>query len=105
MENFADLINKLPDNFDFEKAKGINALVQFSISGEGGGEWAVNVNDGHITVEQGKHPQLKSTIKASADDAVILIKGRLNSLYAFLTGKVRAIGDIGLGMKLLNLIQ
>ena len=105
MENFADLINKLPGNFDFEKAKGMNALVQFSISGEGGGEWAVNVNDGNITVEQGKHPQPQLTIKASADDAVKLMEGKLNPMNAFMTGKVKAIGDIGLGMKLLNLIQ
>ena len=71
----------------------------------GGGEWAVNVNDGHITVEQGKHPQPQLTIKASADDAVKLMEGKLNPMNAFLTGKVKAIGDIGLGMKLLNLIQ
>lgn len=105
MENFADLINNLPESLDFEKAKGINAVVQFSISGEGGGEWAVMLDDGYITVERGKSTQPQLTIKASAEDAVKLVEGKLNPMNAFLSGKIKAVGDIGLGMKLLNLLK
>ena len=38
MEKFSDFINNMPNQIDLEKTKGIHALLQFSLSGEGGGD-------------------------------------------------------------------
>jgi len=50
MENFSDFINNIPGQIDLEKTRGIQALFQFSISGEGGGDWGVTIDDGKVTV-------------------------------------------------------
>ena len=43
-----DYMSGMPSSMYFEKAKGIIAKIQFSLSGENGGEWGVEINDGNI---------------------------------------------------------
>jgi len=105
MENFSDIINSMPGQINLEKAKGVQALVQFSISGEGGGDWGVTVDDGKVTVVPGQLAKPQLIIKAKASDAVNLLHGNLNPIGAFMTGKVKIIGDMALAMKLFDLLK
>jgi putative sterol carrier protein len=105
MENFSDLMNNLPNAVDIEKARGMHALVQFSIAGEGGGQWAVTVDDGRVSVQKGSHPKPELILKADAKDAASLMTGKLNPMTAFMTGKIKLVGDMGLAMKLLGLLK
>ena len=105
MENFSDIINSVPGQINLEKAKGVQALVQFSISGEGGGDWGVTVDDGKVTVVPGQLAKPQLIIKAKASDAVNLLHGNLNPIGAFMTGKVKIIGDMALAMKLFDLLK
>jgi len=105
MENFSDIINSVPGQINLEKAKGIQALVQFSISGEGGGDWGVTVDDCKVTVVPGQLAKPQLIIKAKASDAVNLLHGNLNPIGAFMTGKVKIIGDMALAMKLFDLLK
>ncbi|MDD2521231.1 MAG: SCP2 sterol-binding domain-containing protein [Anaerolineaceae bacterium] len=105
MEKFSDMINNMPNQIDLEKAKGIQATIQFSISGEGGGEWGVTVDDGKVVVEPGQMAKPQLIVKASANDALKLMHGELNPVGAFMSGKVKIIGDMGLAMKLFNLLK
>lgn len=105
MENFSDIINSVPSQINLEKARGINALVQFSISGEGGGDWGVTVDDGKVTVVPGQLSKPQLIIKAKDSDAVRLVNGKLNPIGAFMTGKVKIVGDMALAMKLFDLLK
>lgn len=105
MENFADFINNVPDQIDLEKTKGIHALLQFSVSGEGGGDWGVTIDDGKVTVEPGQLSKPQLIVKANAADALRLLHGELNPVGALMTGKVKIVGDMALGMKLLDLLK
>ena len=105
MENFSDIINNLPSQIDLEKTKGVHAKIQISISGEGGGEWSVTVDNGKVTVEPGQLTNPQLVIKSSAENALKLIRGELNPMSAFMTGKVKINGDMGLAMKLFNLLK
>lgn len=105
MENFSDIINSLPSQINLEKAKGIHALVQFSIAGEGGGDWGVTVDDGKVTVMPGQLAKPELIIKAKASDAVKLVRGKLNPIGAFMTSKIKIIGDMALAMKLFDLLK
>ncbi len=105
MENISDMINDLPDRIDLEKTKGINALLQFSLSGEGGGEWGVTIDDGKVMVKEGQLANPQLIIKASAENALKIMRDELNPVGAFMTGKIKIAGDMALGLKLLELMK
>lgn len=105
MENFSDFINNMPNQIDLEKTKGIHALLQFSLSGEGGGDWGVTVDDGKVLVVPGQLAKPQLIIKASSANALKLMRGELNPVGAFMTGKVKVAGDMALAMKLLDLLR
>ncbi len=105
MEKFSDFINNMPNQIDLEKTKGMHALLQFSISGEGGGDWGVKVDDGKVEVVPGQLAKPQLIIKASAADALRLMHGELNPVGAFMTGRLKVVGDMALAMKLLDLLR
>lgn len=105
MENFSDFIKNMPNQIDLEKTKGIHALLQFSLSGEGGGDWGVTIDDGKVTAVPGQLAKPQLIIKASAADALRLMHGELNPVGAFMTGRVKIVGDMALAMRLFDLLK
>lgn len=105
MTDFNELMKSLPQMVDANQAKGLTGRVQFSLSGEGGGEWGVVLDDGKVSVEQGKMAQPQLTVKASTENAEKLLNGKLDPMMAFMTGKVKIAGDMALGMKLIGLLK
>lgn len=81
---------------DIEGAKG---KVEFDIDGPNGGQWTLDMTKkGAITVGSAKHADLKVFIKE--DDLIALMEGSLSPMKAFISGKIKFEGDIGLGMRL-----
>jgi putative sterol carrier protein len=91
-----ELIETLPDDFRPERAGRANAVVQFRISGEGGGNWYVTFKDKTCTLTEGMTDKPKATLNMAADDYVALATGQLSSMKAFATKKVRVTGDLSL---------
>jgi putative sterol carrier protein len=96
------LMDLMPKAFLPEKAQGLDTVIQFNLSGEGGGDWAVTIKDGKCTVEKTVAPNPKLTLSASASDYLAIITGKLNAMTAFMEGKVKAKGDLNLAMKMMN---
>ena len=105
MTDFNALINSLPAMVDAEEIKDLNGRIQFSLSGEGGGEWGVVLDDGKVSVSQGEMAQPQLTVKTSTENVEKLLKGSLNPTMAFMTGKIKIAGDMALGMKLFALLK
>ncbi len=105
MTDFNTLINSLPAMVDAEEIKDIDARVQFSLNGVGGGEWGVVLDDGKVKVSQGALAQAQLTVKTSTAIAEKLLDGSLNPMMAFMTGKIKIAGDMALGMKLIGLLK
>ena len=99
------LMEKLPDFFLPEKAQGVDAVIQFSLSGDGGGDWFVTIKDGSLKVDSGKAESSKLTIAAAAQDMLDIFTGKLNAMAAFSGGKLKLSGDLGLSMKLMNFFK
>ena len=105
MTDFNAVMNSLPAMVDPEEIKDLSARIQFSLTGEGGGEWGVVLDDGKLSVSQGAMTQPQLTVKTSTANAEKLLSGSLNPTMAFMTGKIKISGDMALGMKLIGLLK
>ncbi len=100
---FADIVKTAQDKAavaDPAKAKGVNAVFQFELSGDDGGSFYLNVNDGSVEVAEGVNDGANVTILMSAEDYLSMMDGKLNSTSAFMAGKLKIKGDMSLAMKL-----
>ncbi len=99
------IMDKIPSAFRAEKAQGVKATFQWDISGEQGGRWYVEIAEGTCQVHQGDSANPNITISIGDENFVKLISGRLDGTMAFMTGKLKVKGDMGLAMKLPQLFR
>ncbi len=105
METIEDFIKAVPNLIDESKTIGVHAQIQLNLSGDGGGNYYVVVNDGSVRVEKGKLENPQMTLSASTETALELLKGKVNPMNAVMTGKVKIAGDMSVGMKLFKLFS
>lgn len=72
---------------------GLDGSVKFAIEDEG----AITVNGSDVTTEDG---DAACTISASMDTFQDLFAGELDPTAAYMTGKIKIEGDMGIAMKL-----
>jgi NAD(P)-dependent dehydrogenase (short-subunit alcohol dehydrogenase family)/acyl dehydratase/putative sterol carrier protein len=84
----------LPNAFNADAAAGMDIVFQYSIAGEGGGEWFCAVKDGACRIETGSHEKPTCTLKMDAGDFLDLMNGKLPAMQAYTSGKLKIEGDI-----------
>jgi len=90
------LLNKLPAAFDADAAAGTDCTIQFVTSEP---HYAA-IKSGTCTVTAGTSPSPDVTITMEDDDLVALLKGELNGMTAFMTGKLQVDGDLMLAQRM-----
>ncbi len=86
----ATVVSALPDG----------SAVAFDLSGPHGGVWTLRRRGPRIEVERFVEPPIDCTLTCSIDDFGALIQGDLDPTQAFLAGRLRIEGDIGLVLDL-----
>jgi putative sterol carrier protein len=93
------VFEQMPSRFKKEAAVGFNAVYQFDLSGEGGGKWQVSINNDKCDIKEGAHPSPNTTFSMTAQDYLDMVAGKLNPQMAFMSGKLRISGDMGLALR------
>jgi putative sterol carrier protein len=100
MPTTAEISQMMVSGFVPEKAEGVNAIIQFDLSGENGGQFYLNISNGSIESHEGIAESPKMTLKADADDYYNVATGKSNPMQAFMSGKIKIQGDMSLAMKM-----
>lgn len=95
-----ELMSRMPEAFRPEKAEGVEAVVQYHLTGDQGGDWVIRIEDGTCEVEEGTTDDPNLTLTADAQDYVKVVTGDIDGMSAFAQGKLKLKGDISLAMKL-----
>ncbi len=82
----------------------IDSVYQFNISGPNGGQWTVDCTHPGGSVTAGTAAAAKCTVSATDADFLNIVTGKLNAQMAFMSGKLKIQGDMGLAMKLQQLL-
>jgi putative sterol carrier protein len=90
----AAVFEKMPTAFRADKAGGVNVVFQYSIAGDGGGDWFAEIKEGACTVAAGKHASPTCTLSIAAADFLDLIGGKLPAMQAYTSGKLKIGGDL-----------
>ena len=82
----------------------IDAVYQFHISGPVGGEWSVDCTQPGGAVSSGQAEGADCTVHCTDADLLSIVNGKLNPQMAFMSGKLKIQGDMGLALKLQQIL-
>jgi len=100
-----EIFDEMPKQLNTDAAKGMTSTIQFNLSGDNGGQWYVAIKDGKAEVSKGTAPSPNMTMSMAAQDYVDMTTGKLNGQMAFMSGKLKISGDMGLAMKMQSLFK
>ena len=100
-----EIFEEMESRFLPEQAGDMNAVIQFNLSGEGGGVWQAVIANQTLSVQTGAATAPTMVFSSSASDYVAIINGDLSPMAAFMQGKVKLKGDMALALKMQNLFR
>ena len=95
-----EYFDTLPSRFVASAAKGVDAVFQFELSGDGGGTYHVVVKDGSMSVNEGAAEKPTATLVMGAENYVKMANGDLNGAMAFMKGQLKVTGNVMLAQKM-----
>jgi len=100
MASLDEWFMSVPARFDSQAAGDMKATYCFKVTGEGGGDYTVTIENGACKVDRciAESPDLTVTLGAS--DMAAIAAGELDPTTAFMTGRLQIEGDIMLAMKI-----
>jgi putative sterol carrier protein len=104
-ESVQEIFAAMPGRLNQQAAQGLDCVIQYDLTGEGGGQCHSTIKDGAATVTAGPHHSPTMTVTMGAQDFVDMTSGKLDGMSAFMSGKLRISGDMGLAMRLQSLFS
>ena len=104
-DEIAKIFPDMVAHFVPQKAQGVEARIQFDLSGDNGGSYWMSIKDGAATTGEGKIERPQMVIRATADDYAAMTNGDLNPMQAFMSGRVKIQGDMGMAMRFMNMFN
>ena len=98
--NIVQAIEGMSLTYNPEVDQNLAAIIQFKISGEGGGDYYLNIADGNCDFSTGLAPKPTLTIESPADVWLKIARKELSGAIALMSGKYKASGQMGLLLKM-----
>ncbi|MBP1948091.1 SCP2 sterol-binding domain-containing protein [Virgibacillus litoralis] len=89
---------------DPTRAKGVKAIYQFNINGDESGTYHIVFNDENCYAAEGEIEDADCTMNMFTDDFLKMVDGKLNGTQAFMTGRLKIKGNMGLALKLQDIL-
>ncbi|MEX0801554.1 MAG: SCP2 sterol-binding domain-containing protein [Dehalococcoidia bacterium] len=94
------IFNFMPLIYQSERGGDMQATYLFTMEGDGGGQWAISINDGHAIALDGPPESFDTEIRTKPEFWIDLSSNDLNPMWAITTRKVHLGGNASLAMKL-----
>ena len=99
----AESMKGLQEHFNPEAAAGLNKTLQFNISGDEAGKWALKIANQACELIPGGVEKADLTLSLADKDWISMAEGKLDPMNAYMTGKLKATGDIAFAMRIPSL--
>jgi putative sterol carrier protein len=99
------LMERMPKAFLPDKAKGVDAVIQFHFTGGEAGDWYAEIAKGTCDVGRGTRDKPTLAVTVDEKDWVSIITGSLNPMTAFAEQRIKLKGDLGLAMKMMSFFK
>ena len=99
------IFTEMPGRLKADAAQGMDSVIQYDLTGDGGSTYHAVIKDGACNVEEGSHDSPSMTLPMEATDFVDMTSGKLDGMSAFMSGKLKITGDMGLAMKMQSLFR
>ena len=83
-----------------EKAPGLEAIIQYHLTGDEGGDFIITIADDKCKVEEGIAEDPVMTLTADGAYFRDVLLGKADGMKGFMDGKLQLAGDLNLAMKL-----
>ena len=105
MPTVRETFELMSSRFKPDRAAGTSAVIQYDVSGEGGGTWNAVIKDGTCTVTAGAAATPNLTLQIGAQDRLDMLSGKQSGQMLFMSGKLKIKGDMRLALKLGSMFQ
>ncbi|MEV6374014.1 SCP2 sterol-binding domain-containing protein [Micromonospora musae] len=103
-----EVFNRMPSLFRADRAGSTNAVIHWDITGrpDGGSDtYEVVIENGACTVNETPQREPKLTLTMGPVEFLKIVSGGANPVMMFMTGKLKAKGDLGLAANIANLFD
>ena len=103
-----EVFNRMPSLFRADRAGSTNAVIHWNITGrpDGGTDtYEVVIADGTCTVTETPQHDPKLGLTMGPVEFLKIVSGGANPVMMFMTGKLKAKGDLGLAANIANLFD
>ena len=103
-----EIFARFPKQFRADRAGSTSAVIHWVVGGGPGGgsdTYQVVIEDGACTTSSNTDRDPRLTISVGAVDFLKVVSGAGNPMMLFMTGKLKAKGDLGLAANIANLFD
>lgn len=96
----AETLTAMQQQFNSTAAAGLNKTIQLNITGEGAGVYTIKIANQACQLINGEAEKPDLTLTTSDQDWLAIAQGKQDAMQAFLSGKIKASGDLMLATRI-----
>ena len=104
-QSIDEVIASYPGRFLPDQAEGVDGVVQLHLTGDGGGDYQLVIQNSQLDVVQGIHEAPTLAVTTSAADWLRVNNGETNSMGLMMQGKLKLKGSLPLAARFQSMFQ